>query len=133
MKVSEIMTTDVVTIRGDATLSEAVALLADTGVSGLAVVDHRNKLIGVLSTTDVLNAEAEADDETARARVLEGALVSDLMTTPVLTIGPDTDVREASLQMEYGEVHRLFVERDGQLTGVVSHADIVRAHAGGRL
>lgn len=133
MKVSEIMTTDVVTIRGDATLSEAVALLADTGVSGLAVVDHRNKLIGVLSTTDVLNAEAEADDETARARVLEGALVSDLMTTPVLTTGPDTDVREASLQMEYGEVHRLFVERDGQLAGVVSHADIVRAHAGGRL
>ncbi|HET9274890.1 MAG TPA: CBS domain-containing protein [Gemmatimonadales bacterium] len=133
MRVSEIMTTDVVTIRGDATLSEAVEMLADTGVSGLAVVDHHNKLVGVLSTTDVLNAEAEAGDETARARILEGTLVSDLMTTPVLTIGPDTDVREASLQMEYGEVHRLFVEQDGQLAGVVSHADIVRAHAGGRL
>jgi acetoin utilization protein AcuB len=127
------MTTDVVTIRGDAPMSDAVALLADSRIGGLAVVDHHGKLIGTVSASDILAAEAEAGDEEARARLLTTTLVSDIMTSPPLTVSADTDVREASLQMEYGEVHRLFVEQDGDLAGVISRSDVVRAHAVGKL
>jgi acetoin utilization protein AcuB len=127
------MTKDVVTIRGDAPMSDAVALLADSRIGGLAVVDHHGKLIGTVSASDSLAAEAEAGDEEARARLLTTTLVSDIMTSPPLTVSADTDVREASLQMEYGEVHRLFVEQDGDLAGVISRSDVVRAHAVGKL
>jgi acetoin utilization protein AcuB len=127
------MTKDVVTIRGDAPMSDAVALLADSRIGGLAVVDHHGKLIGTVSASDILAAEAEAGDEEARARLLTTTLVSDIMTSPPLTVSADTDVREASLQMEYGEVHRLFVEQDGDLAGVISRSDVVRAHAVGKL
>ena len=133
MRVAELMTTDVVTIRGDAPMSDAVALLADSRIGGLAVVDHHSKLIGTVSASDILAAEAEAGDEEARARMLTTTLVSDIMTSPPLTVTADTEVREASLQMEYGEVHRLFVEQDGDLAGVISRSDIGRAHAVGKL
>jgi CBS domain-containing protein len=127
------MTKDVVTIRGDVPVSDAVALLADSRIGGLAVVDHHHKLVGTVSASDILAAEAEASDEEARARMLTTTLVSDIMTSPPLTVTPETEVREASLQMEYGEVHRLFVERNGDLAGVISRSDIVRAHAVGKL
>lgn len=133
MRVAELMTTDVVTIRGDAPMSDAVAQLADARVGGLAVVDHHGKLVGTVSASDILTAEAEAGDDESRARLLTTTLVSDIMTSPPLTITPDTEVREASLQMEYGGVHRLFVEQDGGLAGVISRSDIVRAHAVGKL
>ena len=133
MRVAELMTTDVVTIRGDAPVSDAVAQLADSRIGGLAVVDRHGKLVGTVSASDILAAEAEAGDEEAWARLLTTTLVSDIMTSPPLTVMADTEVREAALQMEYGDVHRLFVEQDGDLAGVISRSDIVRAHAGGKL
>lgn len=133
MKVAQLMTTDVVTIRPDATLDEAMTRLADSHVSGLAVVDGRKHLLGVLSTTDLLAAEVETGDELARAQVLRDTLVQDVMTAPPLTVSPDADAREAALEMEYGDVHRLFVELDGELLGVISRSDINRALATGRM
>ena len=133
VKVAELMTADVVTVRGDATLEEAMTCLADSHVSGLAVVDGRKHLVGVLSTTDLLAAEVETGDERARAQILRDTLVQDVMTAPPLTVSPDAEVRAAALEMEYGDVHRLFVELDGELLGVISRSDINRALAKGKM
>ncbi|HEX5634645.1 MAG TPA: CBS domain-containing protein, partial [Gemmatimonadales bacterium] len=89
--------------------------------------------LGVISTSDVLEAEAEAGDADQRATVLEETLVTDLMTPRAITVSPDTDVQEAARQMLYADVKRLFVERDGELVGVISQTDIVTAVANGRL
>ncbi|MCU0621462.1 MAG: CBS domain-containing protein, partial [Gemmatimonadales bacterium] len=62
MKVAELMQANVRTLQPDATVAEAIVALADAHVSGLPVVDARGRLIGVLSSTDVLEAEAEAGD-----------------------------------------------------------------------
>jgi CBS domain-containing protein len=132
LKVADVMTTNVVTIRADASLSEAVTRLADSHVSGLAVVDGHGRLIGVVSATDVLGAEAEAGDRSA-ARLLETTVVREVMTPRPLTIGPALNLREAALQMDYGDVHRLFVELDGKLVGVISRSDINRAVGSGKL
>jgi CBS domain-containing protein len=132
LKVADVMTTNVVTIRADASLSEAVTRLADSHVSGLAVVDGRGRLIGVVSATDVLGAEAEAGDRSA-PRLLETTVVREVMTPRPLTIGPELNLREAALQMDYADVHRLFVEFDGKLVGVISRSDINRAVGSGKL
>ena len=60
-------------------------------------------------------------------------LVSDLMSSPVLTIAPQAELKDAALAMEYGEVHRLFVEEGGNLVGVVSRSDVSRALAIGKV
>lgn len=129
--VADVMTKGVIALRRDATLAEALTSLATEHISGAAVTDHRQRLVGALSRTDIMEAEAEISDPEIRGRFLDDVLVSEVMTTPALTIGPDTELREAALAMEYGEVHRLFVEEHGRLVGVVSRSDVSRALATG--
>jgi CBS domain-containing protein len=129
VKVTELMRTPVLTVGADHTVADAVVTLADGHVSALPVVDGRGRLLGVLSTTDILAATAEADPE-RRAEVLETP-VRMLMTPRALTIAPDAGVREAAQQLLYADVHRLFVTDEGRVVGVVSSTDVVRALATG--
>ncbi|MGE0554531.1 MAG: HPP family protein [Gemmatimonadales bacterium] len=131
--VADLMTRDVVSVRSDAPIQEAVALLADSHVTGLAVVDGHGKLVGVVSASDVLAAEAEAGDTEDRARLLATGVVADVMSPSPLTTPGDADAREAALQMDYADVHRLFVIEDHRPIGVISRSDINRAFAAGRL
>jgi len=129
MRVAELMKTDLKTVRPDETVADAVTTLADAHVSALAVVDPQGRLIGVLSTSDVLAATAEAAGPAERERVFEQTLVREIMTTRPLTIDAEADVTDAARQMLYLEVHRLFVEQGGRLAGVLSQTDIVGAVA----
>jgi CBS domain-containing protein len=126
MKVSDLMHTDVLAVRSDATLAGVVEALADAHISGVPVVDRRGKLLGVVSTTDILQAQAERLEG---GENWEDQLVEDVMTRPPLTIPADADIREAAQRMLYAEVHRLFIEKNGALAGVISQTDIVRALA----
>ena len=71
MTVAELMQRNVRTVSGEASVAEAIVVLADGHISGMPVVDGTGRVIGVLSTTDVLTAEAEADDPAARRSLLE--------------------------------------------------------------
>lgn len=132
MKVAELMRTDVKVIGPDATVAEAVELLADGHVSGLPVVDKRGHIVGVLSSTDILEAEAEATGSD-RDRLFDNTTVQELMTPTPRLVAPDLDIREAAQQMLYLDVHRLFVEQHGKLVGVISQTDLVRALATSRV
>lgn len=129
MKVSDIMQTKLHTVAPDVSVLEAVTTMAEQHMSALPVLDLRGSIVGVISTTDVLEAEAEADDAEARARLFEASSVSDLMTARVKTIDASATIADAAQQMLYLEVHRLFVVEEGKLVGVVSQTDIVRAVA----
>jgi CBS domain-containing protein len=131
--VSDLMQRKVVSVAPDTPLSEVVSVLADQHISGLPVVDHDGRLLGVISSSDVLIAEAEADSPGDRVLLLEEALASDLMTPRPITIPADAPARQAAQEMLYAEVHRLFVEEEGRLVGVISQTDLVRAVAGGKL
>jgi predicted transcriptional regulator len=133
MTVAELMQRNVNTIRSEATVAEAVVALADAHISGMPVTDGAGRVIGVLSTSDVLTAEAETDDGIARQSLWERTPVRDLMTPRPFTIAPEEDVREAARQMLYADVHRLFVAEGDQVVGIISTTDIVRAVATGRL
>jgi CBS domain-containing protein len=132
MKVAELMRTDVKVIGPDATVAEAVELLADGHVSGLPVVDKHGRIVGVLSSTDILEAEAEATGAD-RDRLFDDTTVAEIMTPTPRLVAPDLDIREAAQQMLYLDVHRLFVEQNGKLAGVISQTDLVRALATSRV
>lgn len=133
VKVRDLMQTDLKTVTPDTTVAEAVLLLSENHVSGVPVVDARSRVVGVLTTTDVLNAAAETAGSEDRERLFEATRVEEIMTPRPITISPDSDVKEAAQQMLYLEVHRLFVEADGRLVGVISQSDIVRAVALARI
>ena len=130
MKVAEVMTTDLRTITADATVADAVVALADARVHGLPVLGQGTQgLIGVLSTSDVLEAAAECVGTDELNLLFKEKSVDELMTSRPATTAPDDDVRTAAQQMLYLEVHRLFVEYEGKLVGVISQSDIVGAMA----
>lgn len=130
---SELMQTDVQTVDAEAPVNDAFVTLAESRISALPVVDSAERLVGVISRTDILASEEEAEDEAARAALFEGTSVRELMTSPALTITPDASIREAAQQMLSAGVHRLFVTSGERVAGVISITDIVRAVATGRL
>lgn len=130
MKVAELMFTDLQTIMASATVADAVVTLADAHIYGLPVLqDGTQKLIGVLSTSDVLQAAAECASADERDRLFDETSVQDLMTPNPATTTPHEEARQAAQQMLYLDVHRLFVLDGEELVGVISQSDIVRAVA----
>jgi CIC family chloride channel protein len=133
MRVAELMQTEVQTVSSDAVVNDAVVSLADSHVSALPVLDETGRMVGVISTTDIVASEEEAGDRKAREALFERTPVRDLMTPSPLTISPAADVKEAAQQMLNADVHRLFVTEGERLIGVISTTDIMRAVASGQL
>ena len=133
MRVSELMQEAVKTVGPNAPVGEAIVTLADCHISAVPVVDAAGRMLGVLSSTDILTSEAEACDCTERDGLFEDTSVSEIMTPRPLTVSPDAEVREAAQQMLYADIHRLFVVDNDRVVGVISTSDIMRAVATGQL
>ena len=132
MKVADIMRTDVKTVDIDATVSDAISVLADIHVSAVPATDSHGKVVGVLSTTDILESLSEITDPAAREELFDQP-VRDLMTPRSRVIEPEANVSEAAREMLQLGVHRLFVESHGRLVGVISQTDIVAAVAAAKI
>jgi CBS domain-containing protein len=96
MRVVDIMQTAVRTVTGDTPISEVVISLADAQVSGLPVVDARGRVIGVVSSTDVIAAQAETQSAQERHILLEQTPVRELMTPKPLMIEATAELKEAA-------------------------------------
>lgn len=139
LTVRDVMTPDVVTVRVDASFKEVARLLDENSVSALPVLDEEGRLAGVVSEADLLPKEeyrgvrarprrlssAARRQETAKAA---GDVAGDVMTASVVTIEPDAMLAEAARAMVNKGVKRLpVVSVGGDLIGIVSRADLVRA------
>jgi len=119
MKVADIMQRAGRTVVSDTPVSEVVVTLADARVTGLPVVDAQERVIGVVSSTDLIAAQAETRSAAEREILLKQTPVRDIMTPKPLMIESTAQVQEAARHMLYAEVRRLFVEEDGVLVGVI--------------
>ncbi|MEA2722949.1 MAG: hypothetical protein QOH59_720 [Gemmatimonadales bacterium] len=133
MRVRELMQKDVKTVNLEDAVSDAIVSLSDSHISALAVVDGMGRMVGVVSSTDILTSEAEAQGPVEREALFDQMMVQDIMTRRPLTVSPEADVKEAAQQMLYADIHRLFVASGEQVIGVISTTDIMRAVANGRL
>lgn len=142
MNVSEIMTTPVTAVRPETPLKEVAALFVDHGISGVPVVDEEQRVLGVVSETDIAARSSKAagagfdlagsskSDELEREARLEARTAGGAMTRPAVTITSDAPVASAAASMFHRDVHRLpVVDRAGRLVGIVSRTDLVRAFA----
>ncbi len=139
MNVEDIMTREVVTVAPGASLKQAANLLLEHRISGLPVVDNQGDVLGVVSETDILQKEASGlqvpgplawlvgfDVEVDRSKV-DARLVGEAMTSPPLTIAAHSPVSLAAQRMSEKGVNRLPVVENGELVGIVTRADLVRA------
>ena len=137
--VRDVMSTHVIAAREHATFKELAAMLHDQRVSAFPVVDEDNKVIGIVSETDLLAKEAlegtvprtlrSLPHQRERTRV-SGLIAADLMSRPAVTIGPDEPVSHAARLMYSRRVKRLPVTaEDGTLIGIVSRADVLSVYS----
>jgi CBS domain-containing protein len=142
----ELMVPNPISIRDDATVPEAVALMTDRGFSAAPVIDEAGRPVGVLSRTDVLIHEREqvrhavpAEDfpseghsrhsrrEGFSIEIAYSTLVRDIMTPTLFTVTVTTPATDVVKRMCELKVHHLFVvDEDDSLVGVISALDIVR-------
>lgn len=144
MHVRDLMTSDVVTVRADRPLKEVAQLLIERRISGVPVVDDDGQVVGIVSEADFLRKEA--GDPAQRRRPGLRWLVHDrhaeedhhrvgairageAMTQPAITIEADRPLSEAARRMTEARIKRLPVVENGQLVGIITRTDVVRAYA----
>jgi CBS domain-containing protein len=140
---ADLMATNPVSLRADATVEEAVMLFTNKGITAAPVIDEAGHPIGVLSRSDLLVHQRETSsahpaaapffhDPSLEARGRPAAtsahvVVADLMTPAVFAVSPDAPTRRVVEEMVALNVHRLFVvDENGFLVGVISAMDVLR-------
>ena len=124
MKVKDLMTTNVKSCREYSTLNSTAQMMWDHDIGCVPIVDHDNRVIGMLTDRDVsMSAYLQGGPLTA-------ASVTSAMSKELFSCHPDDDLASAERLMRDKQIHRApVVDADGRLTGIVSLNDIVREAA----
>jgi CBS domain-containing protein len=115
-KVSEIMKPDVVTAAPTDRIRKAIDVMVAKNVGSVVVVED-DKVVGILTERDILKKIKDLD--------IDESLVSEFMSSPVLTVMPDTFITEALALMQTRNIRRLPVMKGGRLMGIVTEIDIL--------
>ena len=136
MLVKDRMTLDPITIAPDASVHDAFRIVQDQGIHYLPVVDKRDKLIGIVTQTDLMRASPSAATTLTvhEANYLLAHLqVKDVMSSPAITVPEDAPLEEAAqLMVERGDQLPTRDAREGRdpagkLVGIITETDIFRA------
>lgn len=117
MKVKDIMTKNVASVKPDASVSEAADLMQRYNVGSIPVCDD-NGVVGIVTDRDIVmrNVTVGSDPRSTP--------VSSIMTTNVTTVSPDTDVDELGVIMSQKQVRRVPVVDNNNLVGIVALGDL---------
>ena len=146
---SDLMTRSVMAASADWSVGELAQFLVSNGISGAPVIDDRERLLGVVSVTDIARHASVAEEE----RELGGhhgyytdaldfslavesfteyyeqeedvVTVRDIMTPSVFDVDVKTSAREVSKAMVKNRIHRVLVSDRGKVVGIVSALDIL--------
>lgn len=144
MKVHEIMTPEVVAVGPETSVKEIAKIMSERRISGVPVVTADGSVIGIVSQSDLLH-RAELGTERRRKWWLQfladdrqlareftqahGRHARDVMARTVITIPADATLAEAADMLDSHRIKRMPVVRDGNLVGMLTRGDLVRALA----
>jgi CBS domain-containing protein len=122
MKVRDVMTKSVATIRPEATIKDAASIMQQHNVGSIPVVDT-NGLVGIVTDRDIVVRNIAAGQDP------QSTLVKNVMTSQVTTVTPDEDVHAISQMMSTRQIRRVPVVENQRLVGMVSLGDIATTGA----
>jgi len=146
----DVMQTQVVTLAPETPLSSVQRLFYEESIHGAPVVDEQGRVVGMLSSADLLRAAAEEHDvapgepasfqndldlsheEWERApadlakRIGAERTVADAMSTGVVNVPQDAKVAEVARRMRDHHIHRVVVVDGDKLSGVISSFDLIQ-------
>ncbi len=122
LKVKDVMVTNIITIEAGATARKAAELMNRHDIGCIIVVNY-DKPIGIVTERDMLKRIMLQGRDSRRSRI------SYIMSKPLITVSPETDLREAITLMTERRIKKLPVVEDGNLRGLLSITDTVRSLA----
>jgi len=121
--VGSVMSSAPVVVMEEDAIAGVAELLAGYEITGLPVVDDADRLVGVISQTDLVRLRGSAIASSG----WHGLMVRDLMTRPARTVDASASLEEAARIMTTEHIHRLVVvDGRGSPIGVITEGDIVR-------
>jgi CBS domain-containing protein len=120
-------------------------LFADEMIHGAPVVDEQNRVLGVISTSDLLQAVTDERDATYPVpgyfedgvasfvgfgdedfrEALGGRRVAGVMTMDIVSVSPRATVSEVARTLRHNRVHRVLVIEDDALVGIITAFDLI--------
>jgi len=122
LKVKDVMVTNIITIEAASTARKAAELMNRHDI-GCIIVVNKDKPIGIVTERDMLKRVLLQLRDPRRSRV------SYIMSKPLITTPPETELRDAVNLMNERRIKKLPVVEDGHLLGLLSITDIVRSLA----
>lgn len=119
-KVRDWMSSPVIVIDPDSSVSHALTLMRRRGIHSLLVdVGGEAPTYGIITTTDIRDKIVSQERKPAEVRVRE------IMTAPVHTARPDWNLRDCSRRMQEYNIHHMpVVDEQGNLLGMISATDL---------
>ncbi|GLI38970.1 CBS domain-containing protein [Geobacter hydrogenophilus] len=144
LKVRDIMTTDVVSVKRETTIRELAEIFTKHRVGSVPVVDESGNLIGIVTESDLIEQDKSLHIPTVislfdwviylesekkfekELQKMTGQTVGDLYTGSAEMVTPDTPVSEVADIMSSKKLHALPVVEGKRLVGMVSRIDLIR-------
>lgn len=134
MKAQDVMSSPVITLRPDTPVMAASALLASHGFTAAPVVDDQRRVIGIVTEADLIRDQIPPEGWPPHAvQDRSRTPIRAVMTPTPASVTPASDVAELVTLMLGSRIRSLPVVDDGELVGIVSRRDVLRAVARGEL
>ena len=118
-KAKDIMTRDVITVKTDTPIYEAMEFVAKYDISGIPVVDDDMSLLGILSEKDMINLLHTPEDYEAKT-------VNDFMTQPALYFEENESLLDVCDFLKKNVFRRVPITSKGKLVGIISIKDVIK-------
>jgi CBS domain-containing protein len=141
----ELMQESIILVAPEDPLVGVQRLFADEMIHGAPVVDEQNRVLGVISTSDLLQAVADDRDSTYPVpgyfedgvasftsvvdedfqEALGGRRVAGVMTRDIVSVSPSASVSDVARTLRHNHVHRVLVIKDDVLLGIITTFDLI--------
>lgn len=142
VRAMDIMTREVISVHPETSIHDAARIMVDHAVSGLPVVGDGGRVVGIVSEGDLILRQKprervswwrsffETGERLAREfQKATGVTVGEIMTPRVITVSPELPIESVAAILDGHRIRRVPVVHEGQLVGIVSRGDLIKALA----
>lgn len=117
-EITAIMTTDVITVKKETPIYDAIEILLENDITGLPVVNEDMELVGIITEKDILKLLSELENDLT--------VVEDFMTRNVVSFDQQEDLIAVCECLIENHFRRIPIVSQGKLTGIISRKDIIK-------
>ncbi len=117
LKAKDIITTDLITVKSQTPVYQAIQELIDNNITSLPVVDDDMTVVGIISEKDILKLLYDLEKD--------GGTVADYMTETAVSFDPEDSLLDICNCFMENPFRRVSILSDGKLTGIINRTDII--------